>query len=83
MSSLSTTKISDVAAASSAPKWFQLYVLKDRKLSEAIVRQVEQAGFKALVLTVDTPILGRRLNDIRNNFKLPYGNYQTYARSSL
>jgi len=73
LSSLSTTSVEDVAKASNAPKWFQLYVLKERKVTEKLVRKVEAHGFTALCLTVDTPFLGRRENDIRNDFHLPSG----------
>ncbi|KAF9559607.1 Hydroxyacid oxidase 1 [Mortierella alpina] len=51
--------------------WFQLYVYKDRAATEKLIRRVEKAGYKALVITVDTPFLGRRLADVRNVFKLP------------
>ncbi|KAG0240125.1 hydroxyacid oxidase 1-like protein [Mortierella sp. GBAus27b] len=51
--------------------WFQLYVYKDRAMTESLVRRVEKVGYKALVVTVDTPFLGRRLADVRNVFKLP------------
>ncbi|KAF9413603.1 Hydroxyacid oxidase 1 [Podila epigama] len=51
--------------------WFQLYVYKDRSVTEQLIRRVEKAGYKALVITVDTPFLGRRLADVRNVFKLP------------
>ncbi|KAG0293110.1 Hydroxyacid oxidase 1 [Dissophora globulifera] len=51
--------------------WFQLYVYKERAMTESLVRRVEKAGYKALVITVDTPFLGRRLADVRNVFTLP------------
>lgn len=60
-----------VAAAPNGYRWFQLYVYRDRKLSEQIVHRVEALGYKALVLTVDVPYTGKRRNDIRNQFKLP------------
>lgn len=73
LSTLSTTSIEDVAAASSGPKWFQLYVHKDRGLTRSLVERAEAAGYRALMLTVDTPLLGRRLADVRNGFALPEG----------
>jgi 4-hydroxymandelate oxidase len=73
LSSLATTSIEDVAAASSGPKWFQLYVHKDRGLTRSLVERSQAAGYLAIVLTVDTPILGRRLADVRNGFALPDG----------
>lgn len=49
----------------------QLYIYKDRALTEKIVRRAERAGFSALVLTVDAPLFGRRRADERNAFQLP------------
>ena len=71
LSTLSVTPIEEVVAAANGPVWFQLYVYKDRAASEALVRRVEAAGCTALELTADTPILGRRERDVRNNFSLP------------
>uniref|UniRef100_A0A0K0D281 FMN hydroxy acid dehydrogenase domain-containing protein n=1 Tax=Angiostrongylus cantonensis TaxID=6313 RepID=A0A0K0D281_ANGCA len=54
--------------------WYlQLYVYKDRSITSALVSRAEQSGYRAIVLTVDTPILGRRLVDARNGFTLPDG----------
>jgi 4-hydroxymandelate oxidase len=71
LSTLSNTKVEDVVAAASGPVWFQLYVYKNRAATEALVRRVEAAGCRALVLTVDAPLLGRRERDVRNRFGLP------------
>ncbi|WP_437733414.1 alpha-hydroxy acid oxidase [Sorangium sp. So ce1335] len=73
LSMLATTSLEDVAAASDGPRWFQLYVHKDRGITRALVQRAEAAGYRALMLTVDTPVLGRRLADVRNNFVLPEG----------
>ncbi len=73
VSTLATTRLEDVAAASSGPKWFQLYVHKDRGLTRSLVERAQAAGYLALVLTVDAPLLGRRLADERNLFALPAG----------
>jgi 4-hydroxymandelate oxidase len=73
LSTLSNTRVEDVVAAASGPVWFQLYVYRDRGATEALVRRVEAAGCSALVLTVDTPLLGRRRRDVRNRFNLPDG----------
>jgi len=73
LSTLSNTRVEDVVAAASGPVWFQLYVYKDRAMTEALVRRVEAAGATALVLTVDAPLLGRRERDVRNRFALPHG----------
>ncbi|MFL6260156.1 MAG: alpha-hydroxy acid oxidase [Thermoanaerobaculia bacterium] len=71
LSTLSTTPIEEVVAAASGPVWFQLYVYRDRKATEGLVRRAEAAGCRALVLTVDAPLLGRRERDVRNRFRLP------------
>lgn len=73
VSSLSTTPLEDIAHAASTPLWFQLYVYKDRSLTESVVKRAEAAGYQALVLTVDAPYFGRREADIRNRFYLPPG----------
>ncbi len=72
-STLATTSLEEVASATSAPKWFQLYVHKDRDFTRSLVERAEAAGYDAIVLTVDTPFLGRRLRDERNGFTLPEG----------
>lgn len=73
MSTLATRSIEEVAAVSTGPRWFQLYVHRDRGFTRGLVERAEAAGFSALALTVDTPILGRRLADERNRFTLPPG----------
>jgi 4-hydroxymandelate oxidase len=73
LSTLATTSIEEVAAASRGPRWFQLYVHKDRGFTRSLVERAEAAGYRALMLTADTPLLGRRLADVRNNFALPDG----------
>ncbi len=73
LSTLATTSIEDVARVCQGPRWFQLYVHKDRELTASLVTRAEAAGFQALVLTVDTPVLGRRIRDVRNGFGLPSG----------
>src|SRR5262245_5970672 len=71
LSTLSNTRVEDVVAAASGPVWFQLYIYRDRGATEALVRRVEAAGCRALVVTVDAPLLGRRERDVRNRFALP------------
>lgn len=73
VSTLATTTLEQVAAASAGPKWFQLYIHRDRELTRSLVGRAQAAGYAALVLTVDTPLLGRRLADERNGFALPAG----------
>ncbi|CAM6056606.1 unnamed protein product [Sphagnum tenellum] len=66
LSTTSSCSMEEVAAAAPGVRFFQLYVYKDRKISEHLVRRAEDAGFSALVLTVDTPRLGRREADLKN-----------------
>ncbi|MBM4409926.1 MAG: alpha-hydroxy-acid oxidizing protein [Chloroflexi bacterium] len=74
LSTLSSTSIEEVAAAApGSPRWFQLYVFRDRVLTRGLVERAETAGYEALVLTVDAPLLGRRERDARNRFALPDG----------
>jgi 4-hydroxymandelate oxidase len=73
LSTLSNTAVEEVVAAATGPVWFQLYVYRDRKATEGLVRRAEAAGCRALVLTVDAPVLGRRERDVRNRFHLPPG----------
>jgi (S)-2-hydroxy-acid oxidase len=71
LSTTSSCSMEEVAAAAPGVRFFQLYVYKDRQISQHLVRRAEEAGFSALVLTVDTPRLGRREADLKNNFTLP------------
>jgi isopentenyl diphosphate isomerase/L-lactate dehydrogenase-like FMN-dependent dehydrogenase len=71
VSTMSTISLEDVAKAASGPLWFQLYVYRDRSVTESLVRRAEQAGYRALVVTVDMPAVGQREADLRNGFGLP------------
>jgi 4-hydroxymandelate oxidase len=73
LSTLSNTAVEEVAAAASGPLWFQLYVYRDRGATRGLVARAEAAGCRALVLTVDAPLLGSRERDVRNRFALPEG----------
>src|SRR2546427_1702209 len=73
VSTIGTTSLEEIAATGPAPRWFQLYVYRDRKVTEDLVRRAAKAGYRAICLTVDTPLLGRREKDERNRFTLPPG----------
>lgn len=73
LSTLSNCSVEEVLNVSSGSVWFQLYVFKDREVTADLIRRAETSGCKALVLTVDAPVLGRRIKDIQNNFRLPEG----------
>jgi 4-hydroxymandelate oxidase len=71
LSTLSTFSIEEVMAVATGPVWFQLYMFKDRAISASFVKRAEIAGCKAIVFTVDAPLLGRRERDVRNQFRMP------------
>lgn len=71
LSTLGTRSIEEVAEVASGPLWYQLYVWKDRGLSRELVERARDNGYKAIMLTVDTPIFGRRERDVRRGFTLP------------
>jgi 4-hydroxymandelate oxidase len=70
-STFSTCSLEEIATAAAGPLWFQLYVYKDRAVTLDLVSRAEAAGYQAIVLNVDTPVLGRRFRDVRNDFALP------------
>ncbi|WP_158839859.1 alpha-hydroxy acid oxidase [Saccharothrix deserti] len=72
VSTLSSEPI-DVVAGVGGTTWFQLYWLRDREVVADLLRRAEDAGCGAVVLTVDVPVLGRRLRDEHNGFALPPG----------
>jgi L-lactate dehydrogenase (cytochrome) len=72
LSTLGTASIEDVAAAApQGRKWFQLYMWRDRDRSMALVRRAAEAGFDTLLATVDVPVAGARLRDVRNGMSIP------------
>jgi len=72
LSTLSSVSPAELAAvAPGAPQWFQLYWSQDRGFTAELVAAVAEAGFRALVLTVDFPVAGRRERDLRAAFALP------------
>lgn len=73
LSTMSTVSLEDVAAATKTPLWFQLYVQPDREFTRELVQRAEKAGYQALVVTVDTPVLGPRYRELRAKFNLPPG----------
>jgi len=69
--------LEQVAAASTFPKWWQLYVFTDRELTAEMLRRVHAAGYGAVCFTVDFPIGGLRHRDTRSGFEMPYGTTQS------
>lgn len=73
VSSNATTSIEDIAEAATQPLWFQLYVQRDRAFTRDLVQRVEAAGYQALCVSVDSPVLGARNREVRAKFALPPG----------
>lgn len=71
LSTMSICSIEDVAAATRAPFWFQLYMMRDRDFIESLLGRAGQAGCPVLMVTVDLPVLGQRHNDVRNGLSAP------------
>jgi len=71
LSTLGTRSIEETAAAATGPMWYQLYVWRDRGLSRELVQRARDAGYRAIMLTVDTAVFGRRERDVRRGFTLP------------
>lgn len=73
LSTSSTKSIEEVAAVATTPLWFQLYVQRERSMSVELIRRAEAASCEALVITVDSPVLGPRYRETRSKFTLPAG----------
>ena len=71
LSTMSVNSVEDVSAATDGDIWFQLYVMRDRGLTEALIQRAREARCSALVLTVDVPIHGPRERDVRNGLSIP------------
>ncbi len=85
LSTMGTTSIEQLAAAApDARRWFQLYLWRDREASRDFVERAQAAGYEALVLTVDTPVAGPRLRDVRNGLTIPPTlSLRTFAEGAL
>ncbi|MHA3978223.1 alpha-hydroxy acid oxidase [Halovulum sp. GXIMD14794] len=71
LSTMSICSIEDVAAATSSPFWFQLYVMRDREFAASLLDRAKAAGCSALVLTLDLQVLGQRHKDLKNGLGAP------------
>ena len=71
MSHGATVTIEDLAHEVPGPKWFQVFLYRDRGLTRSFAERAQAAGYRALVLTVDNQILGQRERDLRNGFTIP------------
>jgi L-lactate dehydrogenase (cytochrome) len=71
LSTMSTFALEDVSAAIAGPKMFQLYIFKDRGITRDLIERCKRSGYKALCLTVDTPVVGKRERDLRTGWGVP------------
>ena len=85
LSTMGTTSVEALAeAVPDAARWFQLYLWRDRGASKELVARVAEAGYDALVLTVDTAVPGARLRDVRNGLTIPPSlSLRTVAEAAL
>jgi 4-hydroxymandelate oxidase len=71
VSTLTTSSHAEICAAADGPRWLQLYVLRDRQRTLDHIAEAREAGYSAVVLTVDLPYVGRRERDLRLGFPNP------------
>ncbi|MEP7380844.1 MAG: alpha-hydroxy acid oxidase [Gemmatimonadota bacterium] len=71
VSTTATTSLEEVRAAASGPMWFQLYIYQDRGATRALLERARDVGYSAIVITVDSPMLGWRERDLVSGFTLP------------
>ncbi len=71
LSTVTSTSIEDVAGTGCDPRWFQLYIWKDRGMTLDLVSRADRSGYGVLELSVDTPVPGYRIRDIRNGLTIP------------
>lgn len=71
LSTMATSSLEDIATATPGPKMFQIYILKDRGLTQEFVTRCQSSGYQALCLTVDTPLAGNRERDLYNGMTMP------------
>jgi L-lactate dehydrogenase (cytochrome) len=85
LSTMGTTSIEQLAAAApDGRRWFQLYLWRNREASRDFVVRARESGYEALVLTVDTPVAGARLRDVRNGLTIPPSlSLRTFAEGAL
>lgn len=84
---MASVSLEEIAESTTAPLWLQIYMFRDRGLTQAILERAKQAGYQGVVITVDTPRVGRRVRDIGSNqFHLPPDvsakNLETMGRTS-
>ncbi|MCW3064456.1 MAG: L-lactate dehydrogenase, partial [Solirubrobacterales bacterium] len=71
LSTMSSDSIEEVAKRAAGALWFQLYLWRQRDMAERLVARAQAAGYRALVVTADVPVVGNRVRDLHNGFKFP------------
>jgi len=71
LSTMSTHSIEEVADVATGPLWFQLYLVKERSVNQQLIERAKAAGYRALVVTVDVPVLSVRERDVHNGLTIP------------
>ncbi|MFT7473805.1 MAG: 4-hydroxymandelate oxidase [Verrucomicrobiales bacterium] len=86
-STAASVSMEEIAKVAPAERWFQLYCFKDRGVVADMVRRAESSGYRALIITVDAPVLGIRRRDIRNRFsvgpEIRWANLEPYGVDAL
>ncbi len=87
VSTMANHSLEEVAGAASGCLWFQVYVYRDRAITADMVRRAADAGYQALVLTADTPVVGSRERDARHGFRMPegldYANFRAHGSADM
>jgi 4-hydroxymandelate oxidase len=76
-STSATRTVSEIASAATGPLWFQLYPHRSLEVTAQLLQRAEAAGYRAIALTADTPMLGRRERDLHNAFEI--ADYVTFT----
>lgn len=76
-------RAADKAGQEPAPLWSQIYIFRDREVTRSLIKRSQSAGASAIVVTIDSPWLGRRLRDLRNDFHMPAHVHPGHLAKSL
>lgn len=79
LAAMSSRSLEEVAESPPGPRWFQLYVHKDRGISKDLLHRAAESGYKAVVLTVDAPVAAFRERELRSGFKLPMSGFGNFS----